>query len=226
MYRIINSLFFILLSSSLLAAEQDSVQRFPLPALGITCSIDPVEPGNVLFCEFDDFSVHPVQYGWAELPVSGHLGATYISVRLQSRQANLPINVCVKERYGFIGQTKRIMCSSFGGWSFSPAVEQTDGDGDETVDIYDNCPAVSNFHQGDNDGDGVGNNCDNCREVINPGQQDNDGDGQGDSCDGDDDNDGVLDNIDADPFDAGNTNEITLPLDSQYKGMELEKNTQ
>ncbi len=53
----------------------------------------------------------------------------------------------------------------------------------------------------DSDGDGVADEDDNCPETANPGQEDFDGDGQGDACDPDDDNDGVNDGDDVDPFD-------------------------
>lgn len=50
---------------------------------------------------------------------------------------------------------------------------------------------------------------------------DTDTDGTGNNADWDDDGDGVPDVVDADPLDAGNANEITLPLDSTYKGRSL-----
>ncbi|MGC6500646.1 MAG: Ig-like domain-containing protein [Henriciella sp.] len=55
----------------------------------------------------------------------------------------------------------------------------TDSDGDGLPDVEDNCPAVANAAQDDFDQDGIG-----------------------DACDTDDDNDGVLDDQDAFPFDA------------------------
>ena len=56
----------------------------------------------------------------------------------------------------------------------------------------------------DTDNDGVGDNGDNCRTVSNAGQANHDGDSQGDACDPDDDNDGLPDTEDSDPFDNQN----------------------
>jgi len=60
---------------------------------------------------------------------------------------------------------------------------------------------------------------DNCPAVSNSNQNDTDLDQSGDVCDHDDDNDGVLDAVDAAPLDSSNTAEIDLPLDSTYKGV-------
>ena len=54
----------------------------------------------------------------------------------------------------------------------------------------------------DGDGDGILDGSDNCPTIGNPGQSNFDDDGQGDACDGDDDNDGVLDDQDAFPLNA------------------------
>jgi hypothetical protein len=54
---------------------------------------------------------------------------------------------------------------------------------------------------------------------------DTDSDGVINAFDFDDDNDGVPDNIDMAPLDNANSSEITLPLNSGYKGMRLENNT-
>lgn len=52
----------------------------------------------------------------------------------------------------------------------------------------------------DTDGDGVVNTQDNCREVANPKQIDTDNDGYGNVCDGDFDNNGRVDSVDASLF--------------------------
>ena len=54
----------------------------------------------------------------------------------------------------------------------------------------------------DSDSDGREDNNDNCPMDANADQADNDGDDLGDVCDGDDDNDGVLDELDCAPLDA------------------------
>ena len=54
----------------------------------------------------------------------------------------------------------------------------------------------------DSDSDGRADSNDNCPNDANADQANNDGDDLGDACDGDDDNDGVLDELDCAPFDA------------------------
>ena len=80
-----------------------------------------------------------------------------------------------------------------------PSVCSLDSDGDGIADHIDNCPAIANADQLDTDGDGVGDACDNCPAIANPGQEDSDGDGVGDACDPDDDNDGILNDVDECP---------------------------
>lgn len=59
--------------------------------------------------------------------------------------------------------------------------EGNDDDGDGTINILDNCPAIANATQSDTDLDGVGDVCDQC---------------SGDDASGDTDIDGVCDNTD------------------------------
>lgn len=61
--------------------------------------------------------------------------------------------------------------------------DDSDDDGDGTVDTRDNCPMVANDSQMDTDSDGVGDACDNCPKVQNSSQKDADGNGTGDACD-------------------------------------------
>jgi len=81
-------------------------------------------------------------------------------------------------------------------------VPESDIDGDEIPDDFDNCPDVANADQLDTDGDDVGDVCDNCPDTVNPGQEDLDGDDAGDVCDPDDDGDGVVDGEDNCPINA------------------------
>lgn len=102
----------------------------------------------------------------------------------------------------------------------------TDADGDNIADPFDNCPAISNPSQADLDGDGMGDACDNDRDgdgVDNatdlfpddPSEWlDTDGDGMGDNIDPDADNDGIPDRIEIalglDPLDP---NDAALDMD-------------
>ncbi len=74
-----------------------------------------------------------------------------------------------------------------------------DTDGDNVVNVRDNCPIILNPNQTDSDTDGYGDVCDNCPNVTNPDQADSDGDGIGDACEtipGDIDGDGDVDRND------------------------------
>ena len=57
-----------------------------------------------------------------------------------------------------------------------------DIDNDNTADVVDNCPQLSNFNQRDRDSDGVGDACDNCPDIPNRDQADADNDEVGDAC--------------------------------------------
>ncbi|MEM9525109.1 MAG: PKD domain-containing protein, partial [Bacteroidota bacterium] len=73
----------------------------------------------------------------------------------------------------------------------------TDGDGATDTDVV----TVTVLEEtGDTDNDGIPDDEDNCPTVPNADQADFDNDNEGDVCDPDDDNDGVLDADDCDPF--------------------------
>jgi len=70
------------------------------------------------------------------------------------------------------------------------------------------------------DNDGVSNELD--AFPFDPAESiDTDNDTIGNNADWDDDNDGVPDNIDTAPLNAGDFSEITLPMNSNYKGLQL-----
>jgi len=72
----------------------------------------------------------------------------------------------------------------------------------------------------DDDNDGVKDTID--KFPLDPTETlDTDNDGIGNNADWDDDNDGVPDTVDAAPLNASNTSEITLPLNTIYKGGKL-----
>jgi len=118
-----------------------------------------------------------------------------------------------------------------------------DGDGlddaTDTDDDNDGVPDSVDFYPGDpggwvdTDGDKIGDNYDDNDDndwatdvmdafPLDPAEWlDTDGDSIGNNADWDDDNDGVPDTIDAAPLDAGDSSEITLPLDGNYKGSTL-----
>lgn len=78
-----------------------------------------------------------------------------------------------------------------------PLVASVDSDQDGTADDCDICP---NDPDDDIDGDGICGDVDNCPTEANADQLDTDQDGEGDICDPDDDNDGCLDEDDANPL--------------------------
>jgi len=101
-----------------------------------------------------------------------------------------------------------------------------DSDNDGVNDNLDNCPLVSNTNQLDSDHDGIGDVCDsdvggdedndddgvnddvdNCPTTHNSDQADFDNDGLGNVCDEDDDNDGIDDRYDPNPYDFDSDND-------------------
>lgn len=80
----------------------------------------------------------------------------------------------------------------------------SDDDNDGVEDSQDAFPFDAT-EDTDSDQDGIGGNGDNCPVVANPDQVDQDQDGLGNACDGDDDNDGVDDELDAFPLDSTET---------------------
>jgi hypothetical protein len=75
-----------------------------------------------------------------------------------------------------------------------------DSDGDGVSDLEDAFPDDP-LETTDTDGDLVGDNSDNCVLTANTDQVNTDGDIDGDACDSDDDDDGVLDELDDLPLD-------------------------
>lgn len=78
----------------------------------------------------------------------------------------------------------------------------------------------------DTDNDSIPDSSDNCPLVYNTDQINTDGDTYGNACDWDDDNDGVLDQLDAAPLDSENNNELDLNLNASYKGIQNRSNTE
>lgn len=91
-----------------------------------------------------------------------------------------------------------------------------DRDGDGIANESDNCPLNANADQLNVDLDAFGNLCDS--DWL-----DNDLDSIGNDSDWDDDGDGIPDVVDANPLNGANTQEISLPLDSLYRGVKNSK---
>ena len=71
----------------------------------------------------------------------------------------------------------------------------------ELADFYQKEYIYFHWYNEDDDNDCIENDIDNCSEEYNPYQSNYDGDFQGDTCDFDDDNDGVIDGQDCNPYD-------------------------
>ena len=78
-----------------------------------------------------------------------------------------------------------------------PNTNQANGDGDSLGDACDLC---GNDPDNDGDGDTICGNLDNCPFLSNTTQLDRDDDDLGNECDPDDDNDGVVDQLDPQVF--------------------------
>lgn len=74
-----------------------------------------------------------------------------------------------------------------------------DDDNDGATDVTDDFP-FNPAEWSDSDADGIGNNADSCPSIANADQSDFDKDMLGNVCDADDDNDGVIDVLDAFPL--------------------------
>jgi len=77
----------------------------------------------------------------------------------------------------------------------------------------------------DSDGDTIGRPSD-FFDLDAAETTDTDNDTIGNNADWDDDNDGVLDTVDVAPLNSGDASEITLPLNSNYKGLQLKNKSE
>ncbi len=105
------------------------------------------------------------------------------------------------------------VCALTQDFSYFGAGLPTDGDGDGTPDLADNCPAVVNWFQTDDDKDGYGNECD-CAAgdaLAYPGAVE--------FCDGtDNDCDGVADDACVGACPASGTSAADIPVSSDPAG--------
>jgi opacity protein-like surface antigen len=97
----------------------------------------------------------------------------------------------------------------------------SDDDGDNTPDEIDAFP-LDPTESSDSDEDGIGDNSDNCPLLANSDQMDTDGDAEGNECDLDDDNDGVVDQLEVqqgtDPLDRLSCEGCIAVLDIDANG--------
>tara|TARA_R110000803_G_scaffold13784_1_gene38565 strand:- start:403 stop:1275 length:873 start_codon:yes stop_codon:yes gene_type:complete len=96
-----------------------------------------------------------------------------------------------------------------------------DTDGDGANDYADHFP-FDNLEIKDTDGDGWGDNSDYCPRIPDNTNADYDNDLLGDVCDTDDDNDGILDAYDIEPFGDAEINYTILMVATQL--MDIKKN--
>ncbi|MEE9371617.1 MAG: thrombospondin type 3 repeat-containing protein [Saprospiraceae bacterium] len=110
-------------------------------------------------------------------------------------------NVCDSDRDGD-GVANSLDCApDDGDNSTKPGDSCNDGNAETSNDvIQSDCQCRGSGI--DTDNDGIDDSVDNCPLIANEDQIDFDNDGLGNSCDQDNDNDGVLNDVDCEPFDS------------------------